>query len=68
MISHERTGLLFPNGDQAALVTALAGLLTDRSRATGLGLAGQAHVRTHFSLERMAAEYETHYRQLLAAH
>jgi glycosyltransferase involved in cell wall biosynthesis len=60
-------GLLFPNGDEAALTTALRTLLNDSKLAARLAVAGLAVVREHYSLERMASDYETRYRSLIAA-
>jgi glycosyltransferase involved in cell wall biosynthesis len=66
LIDSGRTGLLFPSGDEDALTDALTGLLSDRDRARRLGGAGLDEVRAHYSLERMADEYERHYSELLA--
>ena len=66
MIEHGRSGLLFQNGDEDGLVAALSEVLTDPGRARGLSRAGQAHVRKHYSLERMATRYESHYSALLS--
>jgi glycosyltransferase involved in cell wall biosynthesis len=67
LIEDGRTGLLFSLGDEQGLTTALRVLLADRERAGRMGEAGRACVRARYSLERMATDYETHYRDLLGA-
>jgi glycosyltransferase involved in cell wall biosynthesis len=67
VVTHGVNGLLFPNGDEAALTTALRTLLNDSKLAARLAVAGLAVVREHYSLERMASDYETRYRSLIAA-
>ena len=47
------TGLLFPVGDAAALTDALARLLTDKTLASKLGLAGQERIKREFRQERI---------------
>jgi glycosyltransferase involved in cell wall biosynthesis len=47
------TGLLFPVGDVAALADALARLLTDKTLASKLGLAGQERIKREFRQERI---------------
>ncbi len=66
-VAHERTGLLFPSGDVRALADALRQLLSDPAAAVRMGEAGRAEVRASYSLARMAAEYDTRYRQLIRA-
>jgi glycosyltransferase involved in cell wall biosynthesis len=51
--------------DPQVLGDAIADLLADRGRAASLGAAARAHVRAHFSAERMAARHETLYTRLL---
>ncbi|MFL5342201.1 MAG: glycosyltransferase [Gemmataceae bacterium] len=65
IVTQDVNGLLFRNGNVAALTAALAALLAQPEQARRLGDAGRAVVRTHYSLETMAAEYEGGYRQLL---
>jgi glycosyltransferase involved in cell wall biosynthesis len=48
-----KTGLLFPVGDAAALADALARLLTDKTLASELGLAGQERIKREFRQERI---------------
>lgn len=55
------TGLLFPVGDVTALADALAKLLTDKTLASKMGLAGQERIKREFRQERiwdaLCAEY-----------
>lgn len=66
MIDHDRTGLLVPPGDAAALADALRGLLADGARRRRLADAGRDHVERNFSLERDARTVEALYRRLAA--
>ena len=66
VVAHERTGLLFPTGDEAALADGLIRLLTDQPFATRLGNAAREHVEGRYSVRRMALEYDAHFRELLA--
>lgn len=56
LIEHERTGLLVPQHDPAALAGALRRLLTDRAAARALGLAGRRRVEESFDIRRNAAQ------------
>jgi colanic acid/amylovoran biosynthesis glycosyltransferase len=51
-VLHERTGLVVPERDPAALAAALERVLSDPELAARLARAGRAHVEEHFSLER----------------
>lgn len=51
-------GLLVPENDAVALADALERLLRDDALATRLGEAAHARATTHFSRERMHADYE----------
>jgi glycosyltransferase involved in cell wall biosynthesis len=64
LIEEGRTGLLFAPDDENSLVLALSSLLDDKQQARQLGNAGREQVRSTYSLERMAMEYERHYREL----
>jgi glycosyltransferase involved in cell wall biosynthesis len=55
VIEPERTGLLVPPGDAAALATAVAALVADPARRAAMGRAGAARVAERFSLAAMAA-------------
>ncbi len=62
------SGILFPNGDEVALATALRTLLGDSEMAARMAAKGQALVRERYSLDRMATDYEERYRSLLTAY
>jgi colanic acid/amylovoran biosynthesis glycosyltransferase len=53
-VLHERTGLVVPQGDPAALADAIQRLQSDRVLAARLATGGRRHVERHFSLERSA--------------
>jgi glycosyltransferase involved in cell wall biosynthesis len=65
LIDHGRTGLLYPFGEEAALANHLSELLRDTDRARALGDSGREEVLARYDLQRMAADYERHYRDLL---
>ena len=65
LIEHGRNGLLFPSGDESALVGLLGELLRDPLRRRSLGDAGKEEVSARYDLARMAGEYDRHYRELL---
>ena len=52
--------------DARAVADALSGLLRDRNRAAGLGLAGRTLVQTRFGWEPAAARFEAAYDRALA--
>lgn len=58
------TGLLVPPGDPEAWAGAVAGLLSDRERAAGMGHRGRQCLEARFSLERMVERIEDLYRAL----
>lgn len=62
VIGHERSGLLVPPEDPAALAAALIRLLSDRQLATRLGHAAAADARSRFSWEANAAVILERYR------
>jgi glycosyltransferase involved in cell wall biosynthesis len=64
----EETGCLVPPGSPEALAAALGRLIDDPALAQRLGDAGRQRVQEHFSLQRMAADYESLYRQLVNGH
>ena len=66
IVTQESDGLLFPVGDEAAAARAFTRLLDDAELRHRLGQSGQRKVRDFYSLERMAAEYEKRYRELLS--
>jgi glycosyltransferase involved in cell wall biosynthesis len=64
VVMHGVSGLLFPNGDLAALTASLKRFFADPEEAARMAVAGTVTVRERFSLQRMASEYEARYRQL----
>jgi glycosyltransferase involved in cell wall biosynthesis len=54
-VLHERTGLIVPQGDPAALADAIARLQSDPELASRLSAEGRRHVERNFSIERSAA-------------
>ncbi len=61
------TGLLVEPGDPAALATAIRQVLADRAEAGRRAERARRMVRSRFSVDRMVAEYESLYLELLAA-
>jgi glycosyltransferase involved in cell wall biosynthesis len=59
-------GLLFPRGDEGALVSALERVLQDEALAHRFGERGREKVTAKYSLERMASEYDALYAALVA--
>ncbi len=66
LVEHDRTGLLFPSGEEDTLVELLKVFLRDPGRARRLGEAGRQEVLAKYDLQRMAGDYERHYRELLS--
>ena len=65
VVDHERTGLLVPPGDAAALAVALAALLADPARRAAMGAAGQVAVTERYTWPHIAAQLETIYHTVL---
>lgn len=65
LIEDNRNGILFPSGDEDVLTEVLSGVLGDPVRARALGDAGREEVTRRYDLQRMADDYERHYRDLL---
>jgi glycosyltransferase involved in cell wall biosynthesis len=65
-IEPERTGLLVPPGDPAALAAALARLLHDPALRARLGAQGPGRVAQSFRADAMVDAYEDLYFELLA--
>jgi len=61
LIQHERTGLLVPPEDEAALAEALHSLIADASLRLQLGQAAREYARTHFDIAVMVQAYERFY-------
>lgn len=68
IIASERTGLLVPAADAAALAAAMQRLLGDRTLAADLGAAGRAFVERELSARARVAEVERLYEARLAEH
>jgi len=64
VVEDNRSGLLVPFGDVAALAGALEGLIHDKTRRGALGRAAQARARERFSAEIIVPRYEALYRRL----
>jgi glycosyltransferase involved in cell wall biosynthesis len=65
VITHEKTGLLVPQGDIEALSAALLRLLVDRQYAAFLACNARAYVWQHHTLDIMGQKILTVYRALL---
>jgi Glycosyltransferase len=65
IIQHEKTGLLVPPGDRAALARALDDLLSRDGRGADLGRAGRLYALSAFAPESSARRYAGIYRQVL---
>jgi glycosyltransferase involved in cell wall biosynthesis len=66
VVEHERTGLLVPPRDVPALAGAVRRLLDDAGLRSRLVDAAERRVHERFSLDRVAQDYVTLYRRLLA--
>ncbi len=64
VITHERTGLLTPYGDVAALAAAIMRLLADRALAQRMAEAGRREVFARYGTDTIAAALEIEYRSL----
>ena len=64
VVEDNRSGLLVPFGDVAALASALEALLHDETRRGALARAAQARARERFSAEIIVPRYEALYRRL----
>jgi len=67
-VLHERTGLLAPVGDAAALADALLRLLDDPALAQRLARAARRRVETEFTVADMARRYVALYETVLEEH
>jgi glycogen(starch) synthase len=66
VIHHERTGLLVPPDDTAALTAALQRVLGDRALATRLGTAGRRRAETDFAIDRHVDAFESIFARLVS--
>jgi glycosyltransferase involved in cell wall biosynthesis len=66
VLDRDRTGLLFPNEDHAALANALGRLLDDPAARHVLAEAARHVARERYAMPKVAERYESLYRQLLA--
>jgi glycosyltransferase involved in cell wall biosynthesis len=64
VVEDNRSGLLLPFGDVAALAGALEALIHDKTRRGALGQAARARARERFSAEIIVPRYEALYRRL----
>ena len=51
------TGLLVPARDVSALARAMVAIAADPARRVAMGIAAREHIRRHFTVERMTADY-----------
>lgn len=66
LVEHEKTGLLVPPGDPAALAKAIIRLNEDPALALKLGDEGRERVRAEFGIQRMITQIEALYDRVLA--
>lgn len=65
VVEHEKTGLLAPRGDAAALAGHLLTLLNDPALANGFGRAGRYRLLERFTQAQMHGRYDDIYRRLV---
>ena len=65
IVLHEKTGLLVPPGETAALTAAVSRLLRDPELSRSMGRAGRLRVDVHFRIERAVNELEQIYEELV---
>jgi glycosyltransferase involved in cell wall biosynthesis len=65
IVEHEKTGLLVPDGDGAAVAAAVLRLLADPELAARLGEAGQRASLSGFAASRLLADVDHLYQQLI---
>jgi glycosyltransferase involved in cell wall biosynthesis len=67
VVTHGKNGMLFPAGDETAAAQVILQLIADRPLREQLGHAGRSEITRHYSLDRMVAEYERLYAELIAS-
>ena len=65
VIDSDAVGLLAPDGDAEALATRVSTLLADAERRRRMGVAGRRIALARYGLERLVADVDTLYRELL---
>jgi glycosyltransferase involved in cell wall biosynthesis len=65
LVEPDRTGLLVPVGDEAALAAAMAELARNPARRRALGRAGRSRVTLEFTVGKMVDRYAALYEELL---
>lgn len=65
IVQHERTGLLVPPGNEAALASALTRVLADGALAHTLGEGGRRLLRETFSWDRIVERWEDVYARVM---
>ena len=65
IVQHDRTGLLVPVGDTAALAAAVSSLLEQPAKRLALGRAGQERAQGRFGIAAHARAVERVYREIL---
>jgi L-malate glycosyltransferase len=66
VVDHDRTGVLVPPGDAAAMADAIVHLLLDDARRTSMGAAGLARVRERFTVTHMVQATRAAYERAVA--
>ena len=64
-VQRDRTGLIVPPRDPAALAEALASLMGDEPRRRAMGAAGLAHAQANFTVEEMLDRMEAVFRKVV---
>lgn len=62
LVDHGRTGFVIPNGDDAALVSHMESLVTDRDLCRRMGEMARAKAERQFNLDRLVSETFAAYR------
>jgi glycosyltransferase involved in cell wall biosynthesis len=67
IVQHDRTGILVPTIDAAALAAAITSLLDRPDRGAALGAAGRLHALATFAPESVAKRYTDVYKSAIAS-